>query len=457
MIDKKIKNILNAVKTEAEKKKVNATISYHREKSHLMRIGNNSVSLNTYEDLTRLDLKVTIGRKQGTHTQMGDISSEAYAMKALNIAIEKTKNSIDLDFDPIPDYIEENFSECGQYDSKLETLDPSFKQKAYSKIIETFGSEYNFSGSWSSGSTENFVVTTKSKFDAYHLVSDQNFSIVLKHPEKKWELISTQTGWRKSDFKVSKTVSEFKKLLSVYEKNKGFKVKPGKFTVVLGPAAIAEVLEMALWTGFYGRIYEEKRGWTSKNKIGDKVLGSNISIIDDPENKDTFMFGFDFSGKKRKKFIMCDNGKLKNIMYDSQTAAMYKKKPTGHNIGGMSVSLQTGLGDSSILKAVKDLGTVLYIPALHYINLPNQSKGIFTGSSRFNAVLVKNGKIVSPIFSTRITDTFQSVFGNVKIISKDSVSVNLSNTYGRRSPVAASVPSYIVTEGIKVTDCADSF
>jgi len=136
---------------------------------------------------------------------------------------------------------------------------------------------------------------------------------------------------------------------------------------------------------------------------------------------------------------------------------MYKKKPTGHNLGGMSISLNTGDGDASILKAVKGLGTVLYIPALHYINLPNQSKGIFTGSSRFNAVLVKNGKIVSPIFSTRITDTFQSVFGNVKIISGESVSVNLSNTYGRRSPVAASVPSYIVTEGIKITDCADSF
>lgn len=457
MMTEKIKDILRAVRSEAEKKKVNATISYHREKSHLMRIGNNSVSLNTSEDLTRLDFKVQIGRKQGTHTQLGEIVSAEYALKALTIAIEKTKHSIEFDFDPIPDKIEAVFCQKEQYDKKLEELDPSFKQQAYSKIISSVGNQYNFSGSWSSGSTEQFVMTTKSKHEAYHLVTDQNFSIVLKHPEKKWEMISTQTGWKKSDFKVSKTINEFKKLLTVYEKNKGFKVKPGKYTVILGPAAIAEVLEMALWTGFAGRSYEEKRGWTAKNKIGDKVLGSNISIIDDPENKDTFMAEFDFSGKKRKRFVLCDKGKLKGIMYDSQTAAMYKKKPTGHNTGNFSIALATGKGDSDVLKAVKDLGTVLYIPALHYINLPNPSKGIFTGSSRFNAVLVKNGKIISPIFSSRITDTFQAVFGNVKIISGESVSLNLSNTYGRRSPVAASVPSYIVTEKIKITDCADSF
>jgi len=457
MISKKTDKLFRTARKEALKQKVTATFSYHREKSHLMRIGNNSVSLNTSEDLTRLDIKVIIGRKQGTHTQMGEISSEKYILEALKLTIEKTRNSIDLDFDPIPDTVERNFIQKDQYDSKLETLDPEFKMKAYKKIIETVGEKYNYSGSWSSGSTEHFIMTTQNENSAYHIVSDQNFSIVLKHPEKKWELISTQTGWRKSDFKVNNTIKEFKKLLPVYEKKNGFKVKPGKYTVILGPAAIAEVMEMGLWTGFYGRTYEEKRGWTAGKKKGDKVLGTNITLTDDPSNLNTFRFGFDMSGKTRKKFTICEKGKLKNIMYDPQTAAMYKKKPTGHNLGGTGISVSTGDGDSSVLKAVKNLGTILYIPALHYINLPNMSKGIFTGSSRFNAVLVQNGKIVSPIFSSRITDTFQSVFGNVKIISNEAVSVNGSNTYGRRNPVATSVPSYMVCEKVKITDCADSF
>ncbi len=457
MISDKIKKIFQAARKEALKQKVRANFSYHSEKSHLMRIGNNSVSLNTSENLTRLDISVTIGKKQGSHTQMGEVVSEKYVLDALNIAIDKTRNSIELCFTPLKDVVEENFIQKDQYDKKLENLDPEFKMEAYKEIIEAVGTHYNFSGSWSSGSTEHFLMTTENENSAYHIVTDQNFSIVLKHPVKKWEIISTQTGWKKSDFKASKTIKEFQKLLPVYEKNKGFKVKPGKYTVVLGSAGVAEIMEMALWTGFYGRTYEEKRGWTSKNKAGDKILGGNISIIDDPENPDTFRFGFDFSGKKRKKFVLCEKGKLKNIMYDSHTAAMYKKKPTGHNVGGTGITVATGNGEKDLLKAVKNLGTVLYIPAVHYINLPNQSKGIFTGSSRFNAVLIKDGKIVSPIFSSRITDSFQNVFGNVSIISKEAVSVNGSNTYGRRSPVAACVPSYMVCEKVKITDCADSF
>jgi predicted Zn-dependent protease len=457
MISDKIKKIFLEARKEALKQKVQANFSYHSEKSHLMRIGNNSVSLNTSEDLTRLDIKVTIGKKQGTHTQMGEISTEKYVLDALKITIEKAKNSLDLDFTPLKEVVEENFVQKDQYDKKLENLDPAFKMEGYKRIIETIGQQYNYSGSWSSGSTEHFIMTTENENSAYHLVTDQNFSLVIKHPEKKWELISTQTGWKKSDFKVAKTIKEFQKLLPVYENHKGFKVKPGKYTVVLGSAAVAEVMEMALWTGFYGRIYEEKRGWTSKNKTGDNILGKNINLTDDPANPDTFMFSFDMSGKKRKKFVLCKEGKLQNIMYDPQTAAMYKKKPTGHNIGGSSIGVGIGKGDKSLLKAVKELGTILYIPALHYINLPNPSKGIFTGSSRFNAVLIKNGKIVSPIFSSRITDNFQSVFGNVKLISSESVSFNGSNTYGRRSPVAMSVPSYMVCEKVKITDCADSF
>ena len=123
---------------------------------------------------------------------------------------------------------------------------------------------------------------------------------------------------------------------------------------------------------------------------------------------------------------------------------------SGHNTGSLSFVVSRGDGPPSPMEAAAGLGRVLHIPALHYMNLPNRSKGIFTASSRFSAVL-------RPIFSTRITDTFQNVLGNVKAISPDLESVNLSNTYGRREPFAMDVPSYMISEGVKITDCAESF
>jgi len=456
-INQTIKDILCRTRDNAAQKGIIATLSCHHEKSHLMRIGNNSVSLNTSEELTRLDIEVINGRKQGTHTQMGDIISVDYVEEALQIAIDKAEIAKENDYDPIISVVEKTITQSDQYDEELGNLDPEFKIDNYKSIFDELGDQYNFSGSWSSGLTELFLITTANTNEIYHKCTDQLFNIVLKHPEKSWELSETQTGWRKSDFSLSNAVKELKENINVYENNNGCQISPGAYTVVFGPQAIAEILQMTLWTGCFGRSYEEKRGWTANNKLGDKILGDNITVSDIPENADTFKFQFDMSGKQRKTFPLIKDGLLINLMYDSVTAAKYKKEPTGHDINGSSIVFATGSGSDNILEAVKDYDKVLYIPALHYLNLPNVSKGIFTGSSRFNAVVIEKGEIISPILSSRITDTFQNLFGNITIISKKAVSVNLSNTYGRRSPVSCAVPSYIVSEGVKITDCADSF
>lgn len=457
MINDKIKDILRNARVKALEQGVKAYFSYHYEKSHLMRIGNNSVSLSTSEELTRLDIEVLDGKKAGSHTQLGDITSIEYAEKALQIAIDKAKVAVAKDYQPLAAVVEENFLDEDQFDEELMNLDPAFKAENYKKIFNEVGDDYNFSGSWSSGYSERFVLTTETTNEGLNKMTDQQFSVVLKHPEKLWELTESQTGYRKTDFKVDAVIKNFKLLTNVYENNDGFEVKPGKYTIMFGPTAIAEVLQMAVYTGFEGRGYEEKQGWTARNKIGEKILGENITLTDDPADKNTFKASFDMTGRKRSKFPLVENGIFKNIMYGSFAAAKYDKKPTSHDLGNISIVLKTGNDESCPIEATKGMGRVLYIPALHYINLPNPSEGIFTGSSRFNALLIEDGKVVSPIFSSRVTDTFQAVFNNVKKLSPESVSVNLSNTYGRRSPVAFSVPEYIISEGVKITDCAESF
>jgi predicted Zn-dependent protease len=280
---------------------------------------------------------------------------------------------------------------------------------------------------------------------------------VLKHPSSKWELTHQQTGWRASDFVVEKTTERIGRLLPTFEKNPGTSVEPGEYTVIFGAAAISEIVSMAAWTGLNGRGWEEKQSWTSKSSPGEMILGENISLVDDPGNPQTFMYGFDMCGRKRRIFPLIGDGELLNLMYDSGTAARYGKKPTGHDTGSPSLVMDTGFGPEDPLEAVLEMGRVLYIPALHYMNIPSRSKGIFTGSSRFNAVLVEDGRIVSPIFSSRVTDSFRNVLGNVSVLSSVPESVNGSNTYGRRTPVAMSVPSYMICTGVKITDSADSF
>lgn len=445
------------VRARAAARGIDAAFVLHAERSHLLRIGNGSVSLNTSETLTRLDLEVIDGRRQGSHSQLGEICSEEYVQKALDLTIEKARCAKQLEYQPISVVVEENLDEAPQHDPALAELDPTAKVDAYRAIIEAVGRDYNWSGAWSSGSVELFLMSTANERAMIHRGTDQDFSVVLKHPHRKWELRQRQTGWRRTDFNPEAVIDGFRRLLPVYEQQPATRLTPGEYTVAFGAEALADIVGMAMWTGASGRSYEEKRGWTSKNRPGDLVLGENITVIDDPAADQTFRCGFDFSGKVRRRFPLIENGRLAGLMYDAATAAKYNRPLTGHNTGATSIVMPPGTAPDDLLTAVRDLDRVVFIPALHYVHLPDPSKGIFTGSSRFNAVLIERGRVVGPVYSSRVTDAFASVLGNVRLISRATRSVNQSNTYGRRNPHATSVPTYVVADRVKITDCAESF
>lgn len=457
MLESTTRELLLEARDRAAAAGLDATLVLHREKSHLMRIGNNSVSLNTSEALTRLDVRVLVGRREGTHTSLGHVTGAEFVGEAVSIAAQKARVAVPKDYDPILECVEENVDESAQHDPSLTAMDPSVKAGVYAEIIETLGRGYNFSGSWSSGETEIYLVSTASSREACHKGTDQAFTAVLKHPGKKWELQHEQTGWKAGGVTAGATISSFDSLLPVYEGRGGVRNEPGDYTLLLGPSAVAELMLYALWTGASGRLYEEEMGWTTGMKPGDRLFSDKISVVDDPENDLTYRFGFDMAGMRRRSFPVIDRGRLAGLMYDLGTAARYGRAQTGHTLDSTSLSIATGDGPRDPMAAVSGLGRVLVIPALHYMNLPNMSKGIVTGSSRFCATTATDGVVTAPIFSTRLTDSFRNIFANVASISPEAVSVNLSNTYGRRAPVAVSAPSYMVVEKVRMTDCADSF
>ncbi|MCK5786529.1 MAG: hypothetical protein KAH54_08220 [Candidatus Sabulitectum sp.] len=454
MMNDKTKSMITEARDMAQSRGIKASIHYHHENSHLMRIGNNSVSLNTSEELTRIDIEVIQGRKKGTHTHLGELGSAEELFNVVLKVSEKAGQSAEMDYEPVLTEIEENVVTDLQYDEALDHLDPAVKEQVYSSIFKEVGEDYNYSGSWSSGSTETFSVTTANRNAAWHRLTDQQFMCVLKHPEKMWELASWQTGWKAGDVTAEETINEFKTILPVYENNEGFEVEPGHYKVVFGSQAVGELIEQAAWTGCVGRSWEMKMGWTAEKQIGDKILHPSVTVLDDPTNDQIFSQPLSDSGMLTKTLTMIDRGKLSALLYDRNTASKYGKKATP-NAG--CLVLKPGGGPADLLEAVKDMDRVLYIPAIHYMNMPNQSKGIFTGSSRFSAVLVEKGKIVSPIFSTRVTDQFETVFGKVLALSSETISVNTSDTYGRRDPGAVSVPTWMLVDDVKITDCADSF
>ncbi len=457
MLEARTREILCRIRDEAARDGLQATFVLHREQSHLMRIGNSSVSLNTTENLTRLDIRVVIGKREGAHTVLSEITSADKIRAALQHAVKKARVATEKEYEPLFQVVEESIDEHPQYDAQLAALDPAFKAEAYGQIFKAVGHDYNYSGSWSSGEIELYLISTANSNEAYHLGTDMQFSTVLKHPEKKWELLAAETGWRVGSFSAERVAASLSQHLPIYEGKPGVKLTPGNYTILFGHDAIAELIMMSIWTGFMGRYFEEKQSWTAHHKLGDRIFGSNVTILDSPMDDNTFRYGFDLAGKRRMLFPLVEEGVFTNLIYDLTAAAKFGKNPTGHHGVQESIVLMPGNGPEDPLEAVANRDRVLFIPALHYMNIPNLSKGIFTASSRFSATVVDKGAVVAPLLSSRVTDTFRNVFGNVAVMGPRTVSVNVSNTYERRMPVAVGVPAYMVVEGVKITDSADSF
>ncbi len=120
MIDKKTRDAILHVRDRARNQNINAFFTMHREISHLLRIGNNSVSLNTSTDLTRLDVEVIDGHREGSYSVMTDISNPDVVGKTLQAAIEKASVAMPKEYKPLQPIVEKNIEQADQYDPSLE-------------------------------------------------------------------------------------------------------------------------------------------------------------------------------------------------------------------------------------------------------------------------------------------------------------------------------------------------
>jgi len=459
MLENRIRELLGRARDEARKAGMNVELSFHREQSSLIRLGNSSVALATHEALTRLDVSVQDGRKVGSFSLTADIVSADQLREAVHHAAENCRAALPKDYDPIFGTVEEAVDDSAGYDPALEALSAEAKTDLCADIIKKLKprGRYDFSGSWSTGSTEMYYTTTANDSECYRRLTDGRFVMVLKEQDKKWELQVELSQKAAADIRAAEVIAAFDDLRPVYEQNEGFATTIGRQRVLFGPQAIAQLVGLAIWGGFIGRSWEEKRSWTAQNKFGDRILSEAVTIVDDPANPDVFSMPFDFMGKRRRRFAVVERGVFKGLLYDSASAARYGKKPTGHDLASGDFGLAPGDGPAGLEAGRKLAGDALYVPHLHYIHLPDPTKGMFTGSSRFNAMRVKNGEFVAPIFSTRVTDTSPSVFNNVVAMSSKTVTHNESATYGRRTPDAMSVPEWLLCDNIRITDVADSF
>jgi predicted Zn-dependent protease len=249
-------------------------------------------------------------------------------------------------------------------------------------------------------------VGNKAGLFGYHTYTDSSFSHTMRNAD------GTSSGWatqssvalKDLDGEAQAKVSIEKCLRGVNRK----KLDPGKYTVILEPAAVADLMG---WLGFAfdARDAEQGQSFLSKPSqaadqgtkvgatfLGEKLFPETITFRSDPFHPKLASTPWGPSLLPNEKISWIEKGVVRNLYYDRFWAEKAGKKPTPYPVNLVLDGQDNSMGD---LLASVERG--LLITRLWYIRVVQPKTWQLTGLTRDGVFLVENGKVTDPVTNFR--------------------------------------------------------
>ena len=438
------------------------SLFYHEEDSYLMRFANSAISLNTNEHLIRLEISAYQGKQRASYELITNLDKVDEMKAGIDIAAEMAQHAQALNYQPsIPEFKESFHDESG-FDPQLAGLSNEARLDYFNQAsagLET--DEIRLSGIFSNGANTYAQASTRSEHTQYIKTSDAQVTVVLSHNTLKWEVNAEQSAQQASELDARELKGDLSFLVHHYQHDTPQQIPTGKYDIVLGPQAIADLIYFMNYIGFNGGLMKRGYSFLSSEQIGSKVFSEMFSVADDANRLETFPLKRDFMGIPRGIFPLIEQGVFKAFTWSQDDADEFNQTPSGHTVSHKSLVLSGGeypAGNLEELAALPRDHDLLYIPYLHYMNIVNPSKALVTGSSRFGALLLKaDGSVVVP-YNVRLTQSLLDIFGEgVAWVSQRTRPFNLSHSYGARNPSAIIVPQFMRVDGLEISHSNASY
>jgi len=227
--------------------------------------------------------------------------------------------------------------------------------------------------------------------------------------------------------------------------------KTGRLPVIFAPDASSLYL-LPLWAGLDGDAVEKN---TSPliDRIGDAILSSKLTIVDDPLRDDApDARPFDDEAIACQRRVLVDQGALTGFLFDLRTAAAQGTVSTGNGLkralfgGGTEtapapwpMSLVVKPGDSTFDAMIADLDEGLILFGGLGFHSGNYPQGQF--SIQGVGFHVKGGRVVGRLENTMVSADIYTDFANVHAVSREQ----------RRSfGLLNSVAPYVMVDSLQV-------
>jgi predicted Zn-dependent protease len=188
------------------------------------------------------------------------------------------------------------------------------------------------------------------------------------------------------------------------------RLDPGRYTVILEPAAVANLLAF-LTNGFDARRADEGRSFFSKKRPGDQLFPDTITLRTDPADPALTSTPFDAEGFPLAPTRWIDKGVLTGLPYNRFWAKKQGKPPTGRITGGGGggggnpVGWTLDGGTQSRDELIKGVQRGVLITRFWYLRSVDPASVLVTGLTRDGTFLIENGAITRPVNNFRFNES----------------------------------------------------
>jgi predicted Zn-dependent protease len=380
-----------------------------------IRYAQNSVSTAGLNENMQLTVRVAFGKRQGTASlnEFDDKSLERAVRRAEDVARLAPENP---EFMPAPG--KQEFKPSATYSRETAAIDPEFRAEVAAHSILAGRKNKLVTAGFFVDSMGFETIATSNGLFGHQEYTDLNFTCTARTEDGRgsgW-VTRSATDARRFDAREASAVAIEKALRSVDAKA----LEPGRYTVILEPAATSELIGR-MFGAFDARRADEGRSFLSKkgggNRLGEKLFDEQVKVWADPWDKDVPVLPWDpASMLARERTDVIKNGTIMSLDY-----SQYWAKKQGAQARGRHGNMIMAGGTKSLEELVASTKKGIIVTRTWYIRSVDPQSLLLTGLTRDGTFYVENGKIKHPIKNFRFNESPVAMLNNIEELGKPQV------------------------------------
>ncbi|GAB4513128.1 MAG: TldD/PmbA family protein [Allomuricauda sp.] len=376
-----------------------------------IRYARNTVSTAGYQSNQSLVVQSSFGKKVGTATidEFDDASLEKVVRRAEELAQLSPENP-----EFMPPLGPQTYDEAITYKESTANITPEYRAEvANSSIVPAAAKDVTAAGFLDDSAQFSAMINSNGLF-AYNQSTNVDFTVTMRTND------GTGSGWVTRDYNdIDKfDAAEASKIAidKAVMSREARAIEPGKYTVILEPAASADLLRN-MFGSFNARSADEGRSFMSAkdggNKLGQKIVDERVNLWSDPLHPDVPTSTWNGAGQPLKKTSWIENGVVKNLAYDRYWAEQKGVEP----VPFPSNAIMEG-GDESLEDMIKGTKKGILVTRFWYIRSVDPQTLLYTGLTRDGTFYIENGQIKFPVKNFRFNESPIIMLNNLESLGQ---------------------------------------